>query len=91
MWEMVNIYVRLINHYNHKHQTAFSAKFDKGDEDNQIMDESDFYINLSNLKSLTQSDIDNNRVRSQLKQQIHKNKQRIMVGDLLKWIQWQIF
>ena len=40
------------------------------------MDESDSYINLSNNKVLTECDVDNNRVRSQLKQQIHKQKSK---------------
>ena len=40
-------YARLINQYKIKNQTVFSATFDKQDEDNQVLDETEFFINLN--------------------------------------------
>ena len=39
MKQMATIYARLINQYIFKYRTVFLAKFDKQDEDNQILDE----------------------------------------------------
>ena len=38
MKELAVIYARLINQYKFKYQTVFSARFDKQDEDNQVLD-----------------------------------------------------
>ena len=37
--ELSIFYDRLINQYKFKYQTDFSARFDKQDEDNQVLDE----------------------------------------------------
>ena len=44
MKEVSVIYARLINQYKFKHQTAFSARFDKQDENNQLLDETELFI-----------------------------------------------
>ena len=44
MKEVSVIYARLINQYKFKHQTVFSARFDKQDENNQLLDETDLFI-----------------------------------------------
>ena len=35
---MATIYARLINQYKFRYQTKISARFDKQDEDNQVLD-----------------------------------------------------
>ena len=62
---MANIYAEIINQCKFNYQTVFSARFDKQDEDDQVLDEIEFYIILNINHSLTQSDIDNIDVRSQ--------------------------
>ena len=44
MKEVSVIYARLINQYKFKHQTVFSARFDKQDENNQLLDETELFI-----------------------------------------------
>ena len=51
----------------------FSARFCEQDED-QVLDEVDSYISLNINKNLTESDIDNIDVRSQIKQQIQNQE-----------------
>ena len=70
MKELAVIYARLINQYKFKYQTVFSARFDKQDEDNQVLDETELFINLNINHNLTQSDLDNIDVVSQLVYQI---------------------
>ena len=64
--ELAVIYARLINQYKFKYQTVFSARFDEQDEDNQVLDETELFINLNINHNLTQSDLDNIDVVSQL-------------------------
>ena len=47
------IYARLINQYKFKYQTVFSARFDKQDEDNQVLDETELFIILKINHNLT--------------------------------------
>ena len=47
MKELSVIYARLKNQYNFKYHTIISARFDKQDEDNQVFDETEFFINLT--------------------------------------------
>ena len=53
MKELSVIYARLIDQYKFKYQTVFSARFDKQDEDNQVLDEIDIFINLNINHNLT--------------------------------------
>ena len=39
------LYARLINHYRFKYQTVVSARFDKQDECNQLLDETELFNN----------------------------------------------
>ena len=66
------IYARLINPYKVKFKTVFSARFDKQNEDNQVIDETELYINLNINHNLTQTDIDNIDVKSPLELQIQQ-------------------
>ena len=45
MKELSVIYARLINQYKFKYQTVFSARFDMQDEDGQLSEETELFIN----------------------------------------------
>ena len=68
--EMSVIYARLINQYKFKYHTIFSASFYKINEEDQRDNEIELYINLKINHNLTESDIDDIDVRSQLEHQI---------------------
>ena len=53
------IYARLINQYKFKYQAVFSARLDKQDEDNQVLDETDLFISLNINQKLSESYLDN--------------------------------
>ena len=50
---------RLVNQYKFKYHTKFSARFDKQNEDNQVLDETELFNNLNINHNITQSDLDN--------------------------------
>ena len=74
--ELSVIYARLLNQYKFKHQTAFSARFDKQDEDSQVLDETELYISLNINHNLTQTDIDKIDVKSPLELQIQQQEMK---------------
>ena len=74
--EMSIIYARLINQYKFRYQTVFSARFDKQDEDGQILDETELFLNLNINQNLTQSDIDNNNITFPLERQIQTQEMK---------------
>ena len=74
--ELSVFYARLINQYKFKYQTVFSAGFDKQDEDNQLLDETELFIILNNNHKLTESDLDKIDVRSQLEHQIQQQEMK---------------
>ena len=76
MREMSIIYARLINQYIIRYQVVFSARFDKQDEDGQILDETEFFINLNINQNLTQSDIDNINITFPLERQIQQQEMK---------------
>ena len=43
---MAAINTKILNQYMFKHRTVFSARFDKQDEDGQILDEMELFNNL---------------------------------------------
>ena len=65
-----------MNHYIFKNQTAFSARFDKQDEANQVVDETEIFINLNSNHNLIETDIDNFDVKSPLENQIQQQEMR---------------
>ena len=77
MREMAIIYARLINQYKFRYQTVFSARFDKQDEDGQLLDETELFINFNINQNLTQSDTDNIDIVSPLGHQ----KQQLVMRD----------
>ena len=68
--ELCVIYARLINQYIFRYHTLFSASFFKINEEDQRNNEIELYINLKINNNLTESDIDNIDVRSQLEKQL---------------------
>ena len=76
MKELSIIYARLINQYKFKYQTVFSARFDKQNEDNQVLDETELFINLNNIHNLTQTDIANIDIVSSLDHQIQQQEMK---------------
>ena len=72
--ELSVIYARLINQYKFKYQTLFSASFYKINEEDQRDNEIELYMNLKINHNLTESDIDNIDVVSQLDHQIEIQK-----------------
>ena len=68
--ELSVIYARLINQYKLKYHTLFSASFYKINEEDQRNNHIELYINLKINNNLTESDIDNIDIRSQLENQI---------------------
>ena len=68
------IYARLLNQCKFKHQTVFSATFDKQDEHNQVLEETELYIILNTNHNLTQTDLDNIDVISPLEHQIQQQE-----------------
>ena len=76
MKELSIIYARLINQYKFRYQTVFSARFDKQDEDDQVLDETELFINLNINHNLTQSDLDKIDVVSPLDYQIQQQQMK---------------
>ena len=76
MKELSVIYARLLNQYNFRYQTVFSARFDKQNEDNQVLDETELFINLNINNNLTQTDLNNNNVVSSLEHQIQQQEMK---------------
>ena len=68
--EMTTIYARLINQYKFKYHILFSASFYKINKEDRRNIEIELFINLSNNHNLTETDIDNIDVKSQLEHQI---------------------
>ena len=64
------VYARIINQYKFKYHRKFSASFYKINEEDQRNNIIELYINLNINQILTESDIDNSDVRSQLEHQI---------------------
>ena len=84
--ELSIIYARLINQYKFKYHTLFSASFYKINEEDQRNNEIELYINLKINHNLTESNIDNIDVRSQLEHQIdiQETKESGWIFDKIK-------
>ena len=74
--ELSVIYARLINQFKFKYHTLFSASFYKINEYDFRDNEIELYINLNINHNLTESDIDNIDITSQLEHQIEIQKTR---------------
>ena len=69
-------YARVLKQYIFKYQTLFSARFDKQDEDNQVLDETELFIKLKINHNLTASDLEKNDLISPLKNQIQQQEMK---------------
>ena len=78
MKELAMISARLINHYKFKYQTVFSARFDQQDEDGELLEETELFININlNINhTLTQSDLDKINIISPLEFQIQQQEMK---------------
>ena len=70
------IYARLISQYKFRYQTVFSARFDKQDENNQVLDETELFNNLNINHILTQTDIYNIDYISPLEHHIQQQEMK---------------
>ena len=73
---MAEISARILNQNKYKYQTLFSARFYKRDEDDQVLDGSEFNISLNVNQNLTESNIGNINIISQLEHQIQNQEIR---------------
>ena len=76
MKELSIICARLVNQYKYKYQTVFSARFDKQNEDGQLLDETELFINLNINHNLTESDTINIDIKSTLEHQIQQQEMK---------------
>ena len=74
--EVSVIYARSLNQNKFKYHTVFSASFYKINEEDQRNNDIELYINLNINHNLTESDIDNIDVRSQLEHQIQSQEKK---------------
>ena len=74
--EISVIYARFINQYEFKYQIVLAARFDKQNEDNQVLNETELNINLNIDDNLTESDLDNIDVKSPLEHQIQQQEMK---------------
>ena len=75
--ELSIFYARLINQNKFRYQIVFSARFDKQDEDNQVLDETEFFNNLNINQNLAETDIKNIDVKSPSEYQIQQQRIKI--------------
>ena len=82
---MARISALLMNQNKFKNHTKYSAKFDKQNEDNQLLDETQLYISLNINHNVTETDLEKIDVRFVLNEQNQKQEiRKIWVGDLIK-------
>ena len=74
--EVSVISARLINQYKLRNEAVFSATFDKQDEDSQVLDETELFINLNFNQKLTESDLDNIDIKSPMEYQIQQQEMK---------------
>ena len=74
--ELTVIYARLTNQYKFKYQTVFSARFDKQDEDNQVLDQTELFIDLNINHNLKENDLDKIDIKSPIEHQIQAQEMK---------------
>ena len=72
MKDLFVIYSGILNHYIFKLQTVFSAIFDKQDENNQLLVETELFFILNINHNLTEKDTNKIDIRAPLEHQIQK-------------------
>ena len=68
--EMATIYARLLNQYEIRYHIIFSASFYKINEEDQRSDETEIFTNSNTNRNLTENDINDIDIKSQLEHQI---------------------
>ena len=74
--ELSVFYARIINHYNFGCEKVFSARFDEQDEDNQVLDEPELFINLKINHKFTETDINKVDIKYPLEYQIQQQEMK---------------
>ena len=69
-------YARLVNQCKFRYQKVFSAIFDKQVEYDQVLDETELFINLNINHNVTESDLDKIDKKSPLEQQIQQQEMK---------------
>ena len=72
--EMATIYARLINQYQFNYHIFFSASFYKINEEGQRSDETELFVNLNVNNNITETDVNNIDVKSQLEHQFQNQE-----------------
>ena len=72
--EMATIYASLISQYKFKYQCTFLTRFDKQDEDEELLDEIELFINLKMNYILTENDLKKINVKFDLENQIQQQE-----------------
>ena len=85
--EMATIYASFINQYKFKYHILFSASFHKISEEDQRSDEIELFINLNINNTLTETDMKNIDIKSQLEHQIQVQETKNRDGYLIKLTQ----
>ena len=93
MRELAIIYARLTNQKIFKNHTVFSARFDKQNEPNQILDETELFVNLNINQNSTESDINNIDVKPQLahQNQIQETKDSGWIFDKINSMRIRLY
>ena len=91
--ELSVIFARLINKYEFKYHTFFSASFYKNNEEDQKINEIELYNKLNIKNNLTEIDINNIDVKSQLEDQIQiqETKQSGWIFDKINSMKISIY
>ena len=71
---MIVIYARIINQYKFKYQCVFLCNFDKLDENDMMLDQTELFINLKINHNLTESDLRNINIRWNLESKFNNKK-----------------
>ena len=74
--ELSVIYARLINQNKFKDQTVLSARFEKQDEDNRVLEETELFINININHNLTESDLDKIDIKSPVEHQVQQQEMK---------------
>ena len=80
---MATVYARIKNQYRCKYHILFSATFIKITEEDQRKDKTELYFNLNFKHNLTETEIKNIDVKSQLEHQnqIQEKKENVWIFD----------
>ena len=77
--------MQINSQFKFKYQCTFLARFDKQNEENELLDETELFINLKINHNLTETDLKKINIRSDLERQIQQQEMKDSVdGDLIK-------